>query len=211
MNLNTWAKLTLLGLAYVFTVKFIDTLYHGIFNPSVVAITVVGLNILAGLIQLLFFVTLYRQFVPKGKLALTFAALLAISGSAIGILPKFLALALLLQNQFLFILIRHGNQIRAFCPWLSATLLCAFCMIFLLKYQFNENKSLKFAFAFGVFGWLIMASAQFLVLVNYFTAGRWDGLANLFTAGPYLFVTASSLTLLSIGFFYYQFAVITEV
>jgi hypothetical protein len=210
MNLSTWAKLALLGLAYVYTVKLIDTLYHGIFSPSAVAITVVVLNITAGLIQLSFFVALYREFVPKDKPALIVAALLAISGSAIGILPKFLALALLLQNQSLFILVQYGNQIRVLCPWLSATLLCVFCLTFLIKYRNNENRSLKYAFAFGAFGWLIMASAQFLVLVNFFTAGRCNGVADLFTAGPRLFVAASSLTLLSLCFFYYKFAVITE-
>jgi len=211
MNIKTWAKITLFGLVYIYAVKLIDTLYHGIFSPSAVAITVVGLNIVAGLIQIFFFIILYRQIVPRDKQTLVVAAWFAIIGSAIGMLPKFLAMALLLQRPFVSILIRYGNQIRVFCPWLSATLLCVFCMIFLLNYRFNENSSLKYAFAFGAFGWLIMASAQVLVLVNYFTAGRWNGLANLFTAGPYFFVIASSLTLLNLCLFYYKFAVITEV
>ena len=175
------------------------------------AVTVVALNIRAGLIQISFFVELYRQLVPKDNQVLIGAAWLSIIGSTIAMLPKFLAMALLVQKQFLFNFLRYGNQIRVFCPWLSATLLSVFCIIFLLKYRFNENRSLKYAFAFGAFGWLIMTSAQFLVLVNYFTAGRWNGLANLFTAGPHLFVTASSLTLLSLCFFYYKFAVISEV
>jgi len=210
-RINTLAKLTLFGLTYVYAVKLIDTLSPGIFSPAALAMAVVGLNIVAGLIQISFFIALYRQFVPKDRQTLRVAAWFAIFGSAIGMLPKLLAMALLLQKPFLFILVRYGNQIRVLCPWLSATLLCVFCMIFLLKYRFNGNRSLKYAFAFGAFGWLIMTSAQFLVLVNYFTAGRWNGLANLFTAGPHLFVTASSLTLLSLCFFYYKFAVISEV
>jgi hypothetical protein len=207
-KLSTLAKLTLLGLVYVYRVKLIDTLYHGIFSPSAVAMVVIGLNILAGLIQLSFFVEPYRQFVPKDKQALMVAAWLTIIGSAVAMLPKFLAMVLLLQKPFLFILLRYGNQIRVLCPWLSATLRCVFCMIFLLTYRFKKNRSLKYAFGFGAIGWLIMASAQFVVLLNYLTAGEWNGLANLFTAGPLVFVTASSLTLLSLSFFYYKFAVI---
>ena len=210
-KLSTLAKLTLLGLVYVCTVKLIDTLYHGIFSPSAVAMVVIGLNILAGLIQLSFFVELYRQFVPKDKQALMVAALLAIIGSAVAMLPKFLAMALLLQKPVLFILMRYGNQIRVLCTWLSARLLSVFCMIFLSTYRFNKNSSLKYAFGFGAIGWLIMASAQFVVVLNYLTAGGWNGLANLFTAGPLVFVTASSLTLLSLSLFYYKFAVIDQV
>ena len=169
LKISTLAKLALVGLVYVYAVKLIDTLYRGIFSPSAVAVTVVALNILAGLIQITFFVELYRQFVPK------------------------------------------DNQVLIGAAWLSATLLCVFCIIFLIKYRFNKIRSLKYAFTFGAFGWLIMASAQFLVLVNYLTAGRWNGLANLCNGGPHLFVIASSLTLLSLCFFYYKFAVITEV
>ena len=33
-KLNTLVKLTLLGLVYVYTVKLIDTLYHGIFKEA---------------------------------------------------------------------------------------------------------------------------------------------------------------------------------
>lgn len=211
LKLNTLAKLALIGLVYVYIVKLVDTLYHGIFSPSAVAMVVVGINILAGLIQLSFFLTFYRQFLPKDNHGLMVAAWLAIIGSTVAMLPKFLALALLVQKPFLFTLIRYGNQIRAFCPWLSATLLCVFCMMFLLAYRFNENRSLRHAFGFGVFGWLTMASVQFLILVNYLTAGRWNGLTGLLSADPLFFVTASSLTLLSLGFFYYKFAFIGEV
>lgn len=82
-KLNTLAKLALIGLVYVYIVKLADTLYHGIFSPSAVAMVVVGLNIMAGLIQLSFFVELYRQFVPKYKQTLMVAAWLSIIGSAV--------------------------------------------------------------------------------------------------------------------------------
>jgi len=210
MHINTLAKLTLLGLAYVYTVKLIDTLYHGIFSPPAAAMAVVGLNIMAGLIQISFFIAFYRQFVPKDNQVLMAAGWLGIIGTIIAMLPKFLAMALLLQTQFIFGLICYGNQIRALCPWLSASLLCGFCIIFLLKYRFTENRSLKYAFVFGTIGWLIMASAQFLVLVNYSTAGGVAGLAEFLAAGPIIFVVASSLTFLNLSVFFYKFAVIDE-
>jgi len=65
MNINTLAKLTLFGLAYIYTAKLIDTLFHGIFRPAALAAPVVGLNILAGLVQLIFFITLYPQAINR--------------------------------------------------------------------------------------------------------------------------------------------------
>jgi hypothetical protein len=205
MNISTLAKLTLCGLVYICTVKLIDTLYHGLFSPSLVAMTVVGLNILAGLVQISFFIALYRQFVPKGKQALMVAAWMAIIGSAISMLPKLLALSLLLEQESLFLFISYRTQIKAFSPWLAATLMLAFSLLFLLKHKFSQDRSLKYAFASGATGWLIMASVQALVFINYLTAGRLNWLAYLFTANPIFFVTASSLTLLCLSIFYLTF------
>jgi hypothetical protein len=55
MKINTLAKLTLIGLVYIYTVKLIDTLYHGIFKPVPVTGAIVGLNILSGFVQLIFY------------------------------------------------------------------------------------------------------------------------------------------------------------
>jgi hypothetical protein len=206
MNINKLAKLTLFGLAYIYTVKLINTLYHGIFRPASVTGMVVGLNILAGLVQLLFFIALYRQFVPKDKQVLKIAAWLAIIGSALGLLPKLLAMALLFQQQSLFFFIHRSTQVKAFCPWLAAVLLLAFSLLFFFDYRFRHNRPLKWAFVAGATGWFIMTSAQSLVVINYLTAGRLVWLADLFAAGPIFFVTASSLTFMSLSFFYLTFA-----
>jgi hypothetical protein len=206
MNINILAKLTLFGLAYIYTAKLIDTIYPGIFRPVAVAGTVVGLNLLAGLVQLLFFIVLYRQFVPKDKQALKIAASLAIIGSAVGLLPKLLAMGLLFQLQPLFFFISRGAQISAFCPWLTAVLLLAFSLSFFFNYGFRRDKPLKYAFAAGAAGWFIMAIAQSLVVINYLTAGRLVWLADLFAAGPIVFVTASSITFLGLSIFYLTFA-----
>jgi hypothetical protein len=206
MNLNTLAKLTLIGLAYIYAVKLIDTLYHGIFRSSAVAGMVVGLNILAGSVQLLFFIVLYGQFVPKGNQTLSVAACFAIIGSLLGMLPKLLAMNLLFQQQAFFFLLRCGKQIEALCPLLAATLLLAFCLLFFFHYQFRQDSPLRYAFAAGAFGWFIMASAQSLVAINYLSAERLTWLVDLFDAGPIVFVAASSLTFLCLGIFYLTFA-----
>jgi len=205
MNINTLAKLTLFGVAYIYTAKLIDTLYHGIFRPAAVAGTVVGLNILAGLVRLLFFIVLYRQFVPKDKQALRVAAWLAIIGSALSLLPKLLAMALLFQPQPLFFSIRYGTQIGAFCPWLTAVFLFASILIFFLDAGIKHERVLKRSFLAGAAGWFIMATAQSLVVTNYLFDGRLLWLADLFTAGPIVFVTASSFTFLGLFVFYLTF------
>jgi len=206
MNVKTLAKLTLFGLAYIYTTKVIDTIYHGIFRPAAAAGTVVGLNIMAGLVQLVFFIVLYQQFVPEDKPALRTASWLAIIGSGIGLLPKLLAIAVLFQPQPLFFFLRHHAQITAFCPWLTALLLLAFSLTFFFDHGFRNDKPLKRAFGAGAAGWFIMAAAQSLVIINYVTAGRLVLVADLFAAGPIVFVTVSSLTFLGLSVFYLTFA-----
>jgi len=87
--LHTAAKLALVGLTYIYATRLIDTFCHGIFSPVSVAAIVVGLNILSGVAQLAFFIIFYRQFIPEDRPALMVGAWLAITGSAIALLPKF--------------------------------------------------------------------------------------------------------------------------
>ena len=206
MNISTVAKLTLFGLAYIYMAKLIDTIYHGIFTPAVIAGMVVGLNIIAGLVQLLFFIVLFQQFVPEDKPALKVASWLAIIGSGIGLLPKLLAMAVLFQLQPLFFFIRYRAQITAFCPWLTAVLLLAFSLTFFFNFGFRRDKPLKRAFAAGTAGWFVMVAAQSLVIINYMTAGRLVLVADLFAAGPIVFVIVSSFTFLALSVFYLTFA-----
>jgi hypothetical protein len=206
MKISTVAKLTFFGLAYIFTIKLIDTIYHGIFSPAAAAGTVVGLNIMAGLVQLLFFIVLYQQFVPEDKPALRTASWLAIFGSGIGLLPKLLAMAVLFQPQSLFFFLHHRAQITAFCPWMTAMLFLAFSLIFFFDHGFRNDKLLKRAFGAGAAGWFIMAAAQSLVIINYMTAGRLVLVADLFAAGPIVFVIVSSITFLALSVFYLTFA-----
>ena len=204
MNLSTLAKLTLLGLGYVYTIKLVSTFYLGIFGTAVAVGTVAGLNILAGMVQLLFFITLYRQFVPKEKQGLGFAAGLSIAGSVIALLPKVFALFQVIGPPapagFMVI------QVYAFGPWLAAVLLFAFSFLFFRDDSFRHNKTLRRAFAAGAVGWFTMASAQTLVVVQYLAAGRLVWFRHLFAAGPSVFIVLSGFTFLCLCIFYLAFA-----
>jgi hypothetical protein len=204
MGINTLAKWTLLGLGYVYTVKLVNTFHHGLFSTPAAAGTVAGLNILAGLVQLLFFIALYRQFVPRQKQVLGFAAGLSVAGSVLALLPKVFALLQLIGPPARFVFI--FKTVYAFGPWLAAILLLAFSLLFFCDDRFRHNQPLRRAFAAGAVGWAIMASAQSLVAVQYVTGGRLAGSRHLSAAGPIAFVALSGLTFLCLCNFYMAFA-----
>jgi len=206
MSIPSLAKLSFIGLVYIYAVKLVDSFFHGLFRPAVFAGVVVALSILAGIVKFLFFVEFYRKMVPQGKLPLKFAAWFSICGAAAGLLPKFLAMSLLLQIPILFPLIRHSQPIAAFCPWLSATLLFLFGFTFSIEYQRNGNRNLFFALIAGAIGWLVMAAAQSLVAVNYLATGRVVWLTDLFAAGPVVFVGVSSVSLVGLSIFFLSFS-----
>jgi hypothetical protein len=131
--------------------------------------------------------------------------MLAIIGSSIGLLPKLLALAVLFHHQSLFFFIRHGSQIGAFCPWLSAFFLLSSCAIFLSDSGIRQNTVFKRAFTAGVAGWLIMFAAHSLVLINYFQAGQLVWLVDLVNSGLIIFVITSTTTFICLFIFYKAF------
>jgi hypothetical protein len=85
-------------------------------------------------------------------------------------------------------------------------LLLAFSLIFFFDHGFRNEKLLKRAFGAGAAGWFIMAAGQSLVIINYVTAGRLVLVADLFAAGPIVFVIVSSFTFLALSVFYLTFA-----
>jgi hypothetical protein len=205
MKLNTLAKLALIGLFYIYIIKLIDTLHNGILGTVAFVGIIAGFNILAGIAQFLFFIALYRYFISANERKLQNVGILAIIGSAIGLLPKFSALAVLLQHQSLFSFIRLGSQIGAFCPWLSALFLLSFCSIVLLDSDIRQNTVFKRAFTAVVAGWLIMFAAHSLVLINYFHAGRLVWLVDLINSGLIIFVITSTTTFICLLVFYKAF------
>jgi len=143
--IHTIARLALVGLAYVYIVKLVDTLFHGIFKPSTLALIVVSLNILASVFQLLFFIVIYQRLKTNLHLILKSAAWLAIVGASIGMLPKLVALAFVFKAPELFFLLKYSQQISAFCPLISTWLLTIFCIIFFIRIENIEQEGLKLA------------------------------------------------------------------
>jgi hypothetical protein len=205
MKLNTLAKLALIGLFYIYIIKLIGTLYHGIFGPVAYVSIIAGFNILAGIAQFLFFIALYKCFLSVDGKQLQYAGMLAIFGSGIGLLSKLFALAVLIQHQSLFFLVRHGSQIGAFCPWLSALFLLAFCSIVLLDSDIRKNIDFKRAFTAGVVGWSIMFFAHSLVLINFLSADRLVLMTDLMGIGPFIFIVPSTVALVCLLVFYKDF------
>jgi hypothetical protein len=205
MKISTLAKFALIGLFYIYIIKLIDTLHHGIFGPVAFVGIITGFNILAGIAQFVFFIALYKYLLSVNRRKLQNAGILAIIGSAIGLLPKFSALAVLLQHQLLFFLIRHGSHIGAFCLWLSALFLLAFCSIVLSDSDIRQNIDFKRAFTAGVTGWSIMFLAHSLVLINFLMAGRLVLMADLMGVGPFIFIMTSTVTLVCLLVFYKTF------
>jgi hypothetical protein len=205
MQLNTLAKLSLIGLIYIYASRLIDTLYHGIFSPTAFAAVIVGLNILAGMALFAFFISFYRYIGKKTGKILQFASILAIAGSAIGLLPKFYALAVLFQHESLFFFLRYGRQIKVFCPWFSACLLLSFSIIFVLNPYIRRDQVLKNAFCAGLVGWLIMFSALSLVLINYLHQKKLIWLVDFSEYGLAIFLVTSSATFLCLLMYFKSF------
>lgn len=203
MNLTRLARLTLAGLVYIYAVRLIDTLAHGLFRPAALAGLVVGLNLLAGLAQLLFFITLGRRTDRTGPGAVVWAAVFA---SAVALVPKLAALGLVFQPAPLLGPIRRLVLIAPACPWLSALLLLIFCLVWRFAPGTASDQKLKTALTAGSVGWLTMTVVQTVVLISYLTAGRTGWAAGILSAGPILAVVASSVTLIGAGWFYLHFA-----
>lgn len=208
MTVNFLARLTLIGLAYIYLTRLIDTLFHGIFQHLAVATIIVFLNIIAGIAQLAFFIVIYQRHVPKNEPALKFGSILAITGSAIGILPKFFAMAALYQPPPLIFFIQHGAQVGAFYPWLMAVLLFTFCLLFLSNNGVKEKRSLKRAFIAGTIGWGVMGMVQSLVVINYMVDGSLGWVSGFFNYGPIVFVTFPTLTFICLSIFFLSVATI---
>jgi hypothetical protein len=206
MNLQTMAKLALAGLVYIYAVKLLDTFYHGVFQAQALALFVVGLNIVAGVAQLLFFITFRLNLVSADIPIGTNVASLAIVGSSIALLPKLLALARLLPIPAQALLLAHGTQISVFCPWLAAMLMAVFSLAFYYGRYLKPKSHFRQAFAIGATGWLIMAASLSLIVANYFSSGGFKWMAHLFEYAPLLFVTTSLLTFFGVGYFYLIFA-----
>lgn len=129
LSLSSSARLAFIGLSYVYIVKLIDTLWHGIFANPGVAFVIVSLNLVAGITQFLFFYKLNSSTSDSGIFAYI-AGWMGMIGALINILPKILALSSLFQFYFSFSSIINSQLIDLLSPWLGAAMLFCCCLFF---------------------------------------------------------------------------------
>lgn len=203
LSLSSCARLAFIGLNYVYIVKFIDTLWHGIFANPTISFLVVSLNILAGIAHFLFFYKLQSLSKNSGILAHT-AGWIGVLGALINIFPKLLALSVFLQFYFSFNLIRKSHAISILGPWLGAVMLFCCCVIFsLLSVTVWSNKSRYFLI--GAVGYLTLTGTFSILVLNFFSSIQvnWQ-VSESGTSLPY-FIVSASFSFLCIAYFFAGF------
>jgi hypothetical protein len=203
LTLSSSARLAFIGLSYIYIVKFIDTLWHGIFTNPVISFVVVGLNILAGIAQFLFFYKL-KSLSSNGGIFAQFAGWMGIIGALINILPKILALSVLLQFYFSFKLIKNSQLIAVLSPWLGAVMIFCCCLIFsLLNVKVWSNKTRSFLF--GATGYMILSVTYSMLVLNYLSGPQVNWQVGEIGTSLTYFIISALFSFLCIAHFYTGF------
>ncbi len=203
LTLSSSARLAFIGLGYIYLVKLIDTLWHGIFSNPTISFVVICLNILAGIAQLLFFYKLKSSTSNSGMYS-SIAGWAGIIGALITIIPKILALSMLLQFYFSFNLTNNSQSIHVFSLWLGAVMLFCCCLIFsLLTVKIWSNKNRYFLI--GAIGYMILTVTFSKLVLNFFSGFQinWHW-GEIDTSLTYLIIS-SSASFLCIAYFYAGF------
>jgi hypothetical protein len=203
LTLSSSAKLAFIGLSYIYIVKFIDTLWHGIFTNITISFVVVCLNILAGIAQFLFFYKLKSSTSNSGILT-HIAGWSGMIGALINILPKVLALSVLLQFYFSFKLIQYSQLLAVLSPWLGTFMLFCSCLIFsLLTIKIWNSKSRSFLF--GAIGYLILTVTFSILVLNLLSGSQVNWQQGEIGTSLTYFIISASLSFLCIAYFYAGF------
>lgn len=203
LTLSSSARLAFIGLSYIYIVKFIDTLWHGIFVNPAISFVVVCLNILAGIAQFLFFYKLKSSTSNSGTLA-QIAGWTGMIGAFINILPKVLALSVLLQFYFSFKLTKNSQLIAVLSPWLGTAMLFCCCLIFyLVAVKIWNSKSRSFLS--GAIGYMILTVTFSTLVINFLSGSQvnWQQ-GEIGTSFTY-FIISATLSFLCIAYFYIGF------
>lgn len=203
LSLSSSARLAFIGLSYVYIVKFIDTLWHGIFANPVISFIVVCLNILAGIAQFVFFYKLKSSASNSGIFA-HIAGWTGMIGALINILPKILALSVLLQFYFSFKLIKNSQLIAELSPCLGAVMLFCCCLIFsflTVKIWINKTRS----FLFGAIGYMILIVTFSMLVLHSFSGFQVNWQEGEIGSSLVYFIISASFSFLCIAYFYSGF------
>lgn len=203
ISLSSSAKLAFIGLSYVYIVKFIDTLWHGIFANPAISFVVVCLNILAGISQLLFFYKL-KESTLNSRIPVYFAGWTGVIGALINILPKILALSFLLQFYFSFKLIKNSELIALLSPWVGAVMLFCCCLIFTLLTVKNWSSKTRY-FLSGTIGYLTITVTFSMLILNYFSGFQVNWQEGEIDTSLTYFIISASFSFLCIAYFYTGF------
>lgn len=203
LTLSSSARLAFIGLSYIYIVKFIDTLWHGTFSYPAISFSIVCVNILAGIAQLLFFYKLKYSTSNSGIFA-HIAGWTGVIGALINILPKLLALSVLLQFYFSSKLINNSQLIAVLSPWLGAVMLFCCCLIFsLLTVKIWKSKT-RF-FLFGAIGYMILTVTFSILVLNFFSGSQVNWQDGEIGMGLAYFIISASVSFLCIAYFYSGF------
>ncbi len=126
-------------------------------------------------------------------------------GSVIALAHKFFAMAVILQSESLFFIIRHGNIIGAFCPWVSSLLMVIFCLMILVDRNIKIKTCFRSALIVGLTGWSIMFSAHSMVLLNFVQSQQMIWFVNLINNSLIIYILSSTITFICLFFFYQSF------
>lgn len=203
LSLSSSARLAFIGLSYVYIVKLIDTLWHGIFANPGVAFVIVSLNLVAGITQFLFFYKLNSSTSDSGIFAYI-AGWMGMIGALINILPKILALSSLFQFYFSFSSIINSQLIDLLSPWLGAAMLFCCCLFFsLLTVRVWSNKT-RF-FLIGTMGYMTLTVIFSMLVLNSFSGVQVNWQEGEIGMNVAYFVISASFAFLCIAYFYTGF------
>ncbi len=171
-------------------------------NPAV-SFVIVSLNILAGIAQFLFFYKLKSSTSGNG-IFFGIAGWAGMIGSLINILPKMLALSVLLQFYFSFNLLKESQLIAVLSPWLGSVLLLCCCLLFsLLTAKIWATKTR--VFLVGAIGYMILAVTFSMLVVHFFSDSQFNWRDGEISASIEYFIISASLSYFCIAYFFAGF------
>lgn len=203
LSLSSCARFAFIGLIYVYSAKFIDTVWHGIFANPAISFIIVSLNIIAGISQFLFFYKL-QSLSPNNGVAARIAGWTGVLGSLVNIIPKLLAFSVLLQFYFSLKTIKSSQVIAVLSPWAGSVMLFCCCIInFLISLKLWINKT-RF-FLFGAVGYMTLAATFSILVFNFFSGAQVNWHVGESGTSLTYFIISASFSFLCIAYFYIGF------
>lgn len=132
-----------------------------------------------------------------------------IIGALMNILPKLLALSVLLQFYFSFNLIKNSQLIAVLSPWLGAVMLFFSCLLhFLLKTKIGNSKTR--AFLFGTTGYMILTVTFSMLVLNHYSGQQVNWQEGEIGLSLTYFIISGLFSFICIASFYAGFLVCNE-